>query len=187
MEQRTYKPEALRALKAFKALKTFKPENADQRRPGLETALNALAAVYDVPVVIHLFNGTENMELPPVTEDGKANIQMFYNKSIITNLYHFAGIRSAHSPFIAGQTHPGRMDLAVGMFAKVYPRQFARLVHDPFTGMYVQPRPEVAPEEAVIEELTQPIPEPVAAVEISEESGAPEEFDEFDEELSAER
>ena len=62
--------------------------------------------------------------LPLTTEDGRENVQIRFNDSILTTLSDFARVRSEFSSFEIDECE----HWAVGLFAKVYPRQLAKLV-----------------------------------------------------------
>ena len=147
----TYKPEALRALKAFKALKTFKPEVTPEARiRAMQTLVNSLVNAYEmgqvviVPVVNNL--GIEFAE----DEDGipVRPIYIAEKLRIITLLNRFAGIRSEVTDSIVGINFVARQKWAVNLFRKVYPRQFARLLFIPADGGFYTELPVAQMDEA---------------------------------------
>jgi len=66
-ETATYKPETIRALREFKALKTWKPENASGRAQGMVDFMNKMAGVYGVNVEFRLVEDSDQ-ELPTTNE-----------------------------------------------------------------------------------------------------------------------
>lgn len=125
----TYKPEAIRALREFKALKTFKPEvTLEQRLAAMQTLINALASVYAVPVPIIVeaqdIDGSDSGLSSVRLIDGPEAyflITMRGKLSIITLLHEFAHVRFNSGNELKVQKW------AVNLFRKVYPKQFERL------------------------------------------------------------
>ena len=151
-ETATYKPDAIRALREFKALKTFKPENRAQRHPGLEELANKLARAYGLDIEISLVDSPFEY-LPETNGNGVriVGLPMAGRLSILTLLHNFAGIRTLLGEARVGETFEKRQKWAVNLFRKVYPRQFARLIFDPYSGFFFkaedfqQQQPPVAP------------------------------------------
>lgn len=128
----TFKPEAIRALREFKALRTGRGSD-DDRLAGMQTLIDALASAYEVRCPVRVvardinggFSGNssvrlmEDVNVPPyflITMTGKL--------SIITLLHEFAHIRFNSGNQVKVQKW------AVNLFRKVYPRQFEQLTQD---------------------------------------------------------
>lgn len=139
----TFKPEAIRALKAFKELKTFKPEcTSEMRLSGMQTLIADLTTVYKgpdypAPVVIteglispEGFSGLSDFRKG---ENGESDrIIMRGRLSIITLLHMFARCVREYGSWEAQK-------FAVNLFRKVYPRQWEKLTCLGFTALFRPP------------------------------------------------
>lgn len=140
----SFVPEAIEALRRFKALKTS-AANRDARLEAMQMLINELVEAYGLNIFIRLFTDPKAAEsFEPMTEEGVLICPLLLcsqNLSIITLLHQFAAIRYC----ITGE-NPGtaiqRQRFAVNLFRKVYPEQFAKLVMDPLTGFFVRRKPE---------------------------------------------
>jgi hypothetical protein len=134
-ETQTYKPEAIKALREFKALKTWKPEvTADERQAGLQALVEKLAEVYALPYPVKIC--TDLQEAFAYEGAGGFAILAEANLSIITVLHNFAGARHALTGIATGRTYNSRQRWAVNLFKKVYPKQFEKLAQDVDTGAF---------------------------------------------------
>ena len=130
-DSQTYKPNAVRALKAFKAVKTWKPEVSPiERLTAMQALINSLKDEYDMHVHIPVVEGFAEY---PATDENEIQIIPIYQRagrlSVITLLNRFAAIRGeVQEDFESGRSYVGRQRWAVNLFRKVYPRQFARLI-----------------------------------------------------------
>lgn len=130
----TYKPEAIKALREFKALKTWKPEAiADERFAGLQALVDKLTEVYRMPP-LKIF--TDLLEAVAYDTAGGYPIMVTENLSTITILHNFAGVRHRVHQIPLGKSFNSRQRWAVNLFRKVYPRQFARLTLDAGNGFF---------------------------------------------------
>jgi hypothetical protein len=133
----TVKPETLAALRRFRDLKTWKPENVDQKFTGMQVLASELAAIYEMPVQVNVVKGFVD-EGPEVTDSGVpiATLPMGGYLSIITLLHNFAGLRTRYNHEKVGETFLSRQRWAVNTFRKVYPTAFSRLVFDNDSGFF---------------------------------------------------
>lgn len=141
-DNKTFKPEAIKALRRFKALKTFRPDTPEGARlEGMQVLINDLVDVYGLRVILPVLHDLGwGADLPRTPDEGVPviPIAMFGpNLSIITLLYQFASVRKyIESDGEEMLSFKGRQRYAVNLFRKVYPRQFARLVFDEGTGCF---------------------------------------------------
>jgi hypothetical protein len=175
-DSKTFKPEAIKALRRFKALKTFRPETPEGARlEGMQTLTNDLVDVYGLRVVIPVMhNPGWGMDMAQTTDENVPVIPISLfgpNLSIITLLHQFAGIRKyIESDGEDNLSFLGRQRYAANLFRKVYPRQFARLVFDEMTGCFLKNIPMPLPNFAVELEGTQ-LPAEMQAFAQQDEQG----------------
>jgi len=128
--QTEFKQPVVKAVYAFKAKKTFKLTPAD-RMTALVEMSNAIVRAYGKPVPLVEFQNINGSHSGNSYYDPQANRIVIQGKLSIITLLH----EVAHCLFGASQEKA--WDWSVGLFAKVYPRQFASLTQDNETGMYM--------------------------------------------------
>jgi hypothetical protein len=122
-DSKTYKPEAIKALKAFKKKKTFKLP-LEERIEAMRELLASLTEIYAVSKPVEfktedLDGSSSGLSFVRVLED-RFILVMMGRLSIITLLHEFAHCR--------GYDEAEARTWSLNLFRKVYPKQFARLV-----------------------------------------------------------
>jgi len=136
----SFVPEAIEALRRFKALKTS-VANPGARLEAMQVLVNELAGAYGLNVLIPLFTDLENVgSFEVMTEEGVPMYPLLLNSgnlSVIALLHQFAAIKYFVTDENSG-SFIDRQRFAVNLFRKVYPEQFAKLVMNPQTGFFVR-------------------------------------------------
>ena len=121
-ENKTYKPETVSALYAFKKEKTFKL-NEHERYAKMQEFVIKLSEIYEIEPVVRIIrrNSDHVDSAGSCANPDTKTICMSGPLSIITLLHEFAHIKGIEEELAAQKW-------AVNLFRKVYPKQFARLV-----------------------------------------------------------
>jgi hypothetical protein len=149
-ESKTYKPEAIKALKAFKKKKTFKLP-MEERIEAMRELVASLAEIYEVSKPIefraeNLDGSSSGLSHVKVRED-RFILVMQGRLSVITLLHEFAHCR--------GYDEIEAKIWSLNFFRKAYPKQFARLVitEDGFAHREGEEPPTRDPRETLIRNL----------------------------------
>lgn len=123
IEEKTYKPEAIKALRAFKKKKTFKL-SVEERIQAMDELLQSLAQAYtfEKPITLKAENMVGGFSGASHVKKYADRFEIFLvgKASIITLLHEFAHCRGYDE-------HECKV-WSLNLFRKVYPKQFEKLV-----------------------------------------------------------
>ncbi len=127
---------AIEALEEFKSLESYKHENCKLRLPGMQTLMDKLCHIYEVPVRIRVIYDVD--ESPTICDGGLVYPLILHGRlSLVSLLNGFARIRQ-HV-----KCEPGSFvecqKWTINLFRKVFPRQFESLKFYPETGRVFTP------------------------------------------------
>ena len=119
-ERMTFRPAALRAMKAFRASHPWRGTD-DERRTKFQQLVRALADAYQIAIPELLFDLNGSSSGASAYDPSRHRIVLRGRLSVVTLLHELAHAR--------GMDERDAVRWSVNLFRRIFPRSYSRLVH----------------------------------------------------------